>query len=61
MARNAWFGIALLARRWRCGGCVRPATTQAAQDAQLAQVRARNDSMPGGRHAARRAADARPR
>ena len=54
MARNAFFGIALLASL-ALGGCS-AGDDAAAQDAQLAQMRARNDSLRAV-NAARRAAE----
>ncbi len=54
MARNALFGIALLASL-ALGGCS-AGDDAAAQDAQLAQMRARNDSLRAV-NAARRAAE----
>ena len=55
MARNALFGIALLAAL-ALGACSSGGDEAAAQDAQLAQMRARNDSLRAA-NAARRAAE----
>jgi hypothetical protein len=55
VARNALFGIALLAAL-ALGGCSSGGDEAAAQEAQLAQMRARNDSLRAA-SAARRAAE----
>jgi hypothetical protein len=55
VARNALYGIVLLAAL-ALGACSSGGDEAAAQDAQLAQMRARNDSLRAA-NAARRAAD----
>ena len=51
MARNAWFGVALLALTAvaACGGEAAEAKADQAAQAQLAKVRARTDSIKHAR------------